>query len=309
VIYADRHKVLEHADMYDRIVEMIEHDVKRIVAEHTRPNLPEAWDLDGIVKQFELWGIEVPDDIFPEQLNRLKRDQLSDDLVNQALDRSRQKQQEHNSPQPGSYYMRQFERAVILQVLDALWREHIDHLDEMRSGIGLRGLAQRDPLNEFKSEAYRAFERLKVDLEHYIVDLAMRGLVRIETPAPPAQALPRNLQTNAQAMAAATGQTKSAGLPLPKANGNSARPAGNVPASSAAKTIGSNGNGGKPAGSSGARNVAKGAKGGGTRPNVRSPQPARANISASSSSANGKIGRNDPCYCGSGKKYKMCHGR
>ena len=318
VIYADRHKVLEHADMYDRIVEMIEHDVKRIVAEHTRPNLPEAWDLDGIVKQFELWGIEVPDDIFPEQLNRLKRDQLSDDLVNLALERYSKKEQEveqgvkeHNSPQPGSYYMRQFERAVILQVLDALWREHIDHLDEMRSGIGLRGLAQRDPLNEFKSEAYRAFERLKVDLEHYIVDLAMRGLVRIETPAPPAQALPRNLQTNAQAMAAATGQTKSAGLPLPlpKANGNSARPAGNVPASSAAKTIGSNGNGGKPAGSSGARNVAKGAKGGGTRPNVRSPQPARANISASSSSANGKIGRNDPCYCGSGKKYKMCHGR
>jgi preprotein translocase subunit SecA len=317
VIYADRHKVLEHADMYDRIVEMIEHDVKRIVAEHTRANLPEAWDLDGIVKQFELWGIEVPDDIFPEQLNRLKRDQLTEDLVGLALDHYSKIEdaveegvKEHNSPQTGSYYMRQFERMVILQVVDALWRDHIDHLDEMRSGIGLRGLAQRDPLNEFKSEAYRAFERLKVDLEHYIVDLAMRGKVPIEVPAPPAQALPRNLQTNAQAMADASGQAKSAGLPLPppKAKGNGARPAGSIPGSGAAKVIGSNNNGGKPAVGNGARNGAKGAKGG-ARPNGRSPQPAHANLSASSSSASGKIGRNDPCYCGSGKKYKMCHGR
>ncbi len=313
VIYADRHKVLEHADMYDRIVEMIEHDVRRMVTEHTRPNLPEEWDLDGIVKQFELWGIEVSDDIFPDQLNRLKRDTLSDDLVSLALDHYSKKEdevekgvKEHNSPQAGSYYMRQFERAVILQVLDTLWREHIDHLDEMRSGIGLRGLAQRDPLNEFKSEAYRAFERLKVDLEHYIVDLAMRGLVRIETPAPPAQALPQNLQTNAQALAAASGQTKSAGLPLPP-KGNGVRPMGAVPGSSVARVIGNNG--GKPAGGNGARNGAKGAKGGGARPTGRAPQPAHATVSASSSSANGKIGRNDPCYCGSGKKYKMCHGR
>jgi preprotein translocase subunit SecA len=317
VIYTDRHKVLEHADMYDRIIEMIEHDVKRIVAEHTRPNLPEEWDLDGIVKQFELWGIEVPDDIFPEQLNRLKRDQLAEDLVHLALERYSKKEdevvqgvKEHNSPQPGSFYMRQFERAVILQVLDTLWREHIDHLDEMRSGIGLRGLAQRDPLNEFKSEAFRAFERLKVDLEHYIVDLAMRGLVRIEVSAPPEQALPRNLQTNAQAMAAATGQAKSAGLPLPAPKSTGVRPTGTVPGSNGAKVVGSNG--GKPASGNGARNSAKGMKGGAGSARLanRHPQPAHANMSASSSSAaNGKIGRNDPCYCGSGKKYKMCHGR
>jgi hypothetical protein len=77
---------------------------------------------------------------------------------------------------------------------------------------------------------------------------------------------------------------------------------GSVPGSGAAKVIGSNGNGGKPG-------SGKGAKGGGARPNGRSPQPAHANVTASSSSAGGKIGRNDPCYCGSGKKYKMCHGR
>ena len=83
---------------------------------------------------------------------------------------------------------------------------------------------------------------------------------------------------------------------------------GSVPGSGAAKVLGSNGNGGKPAGGNAAHNGAKGAKGG-ARPNGRTPQPAHANVSASSSSASGKIGRNDPCYCGSGKKYKMCHGR
>src|SRR6185437_753699 len=67
VIYADRRKVLEHADMYDRIVGMIESDVKRLVAENTRANLPEAWNLDAIVQQFEVWGIEVHDDIFPDE--------------------------------------------------------------------------------------------------------------------------------------------------------------------------------------------------------------------------------------------------
>lgn len=315
VIYADRHKVLEHADMYDRIVEMIEHDVRRIVAEHTIPNMPEEWDLDGIVKQFELWGIEVPDEVFPEQINRLKRDQLTEEMVKLALEGYGKREEdvirvakESNATHPGSFFMRQFERAVILQVLDSLWRDHIDHLDEMRSGIGLRGLAQRDPLNEFKAEAFRAFERLKVELEHYIVDMAMRGgPIRIEVQAPPEQALPRNLQTNAQAMAAESGQTKGTGTLAPSRPATGVRPTGTVPG----------GNGVKPTGNNGARNgSAKSGKGGnpkggnGARPSGHRPQPAHANMSASSSSANNaKIRRNDPCFCGSGKKYKQCHGQ
>ena len=94
MIYEDRHKVLEQADMYDRIVEMIEHDVTRLVADHTRPNMPEEWDLDGIVKQFELWGIEVPDDIFPERLNQLKRDQLTEAMASLALERYNAREEE-----------------------------------------------------------------------------------------------------------------------------------------------------------------------------------------------------------------------
>ena len=187
-----------------------------------------------------------------------------------------------------------------LHVIDTLWREHIDHLDVMRSGIGLRGVAQRDPLVEFKREAFRAFEQLKRDLERYIVDLAMRGVPQILIPAPPEQALPRNLQTNALAMAAETGQTKAAGALVAQRNGNGARPTGTIPG----------GNGAGPTSGNGARNGGKGAKGGnGARPAGRTPQPAHANMSSVAPSAANKIGRNEPCYCGSGKKYKMCHGR
>ena len=323
VIYADRRKVLEHADMYDRIVEMIEHDVKRLVAEHTHGNLPESWNLDAIVQQFELWGIEVPDDIFPDEINRLRREQLIEAMTDLALERYGHKEEEivavakeKNATHPGEFFMRQFERTVILQVLDALWREHIDHLDEMRSGIGLRGLAQRDPLNEFKAEAFRAFERLKQELEHYIVDLTFRGAVQIELPAPPQQALPRNLQTNALAMAAESGQTKGAGTALALRSGkngksaNGAQPGANGVVSANGANGAKGANGTKPssgAGAHGARNGnGKGAKG------ARRPQPAHnaaRTVASSASAANGKLGRNDPCYCGSGKKYKMCHGR
>ena len=316
VIYADRRKVLDHADMYDRLVEMIEHDVMRLVTEHTRPNLPEEWDFDGIVKQFELWGIEVPDEVFPDQINRLKREQLTEALTDLALEGYGRREaeitrvaKEANATHEGSFFMRQFERAVILQVLDTLWREHIDHLDEMRSGIGLRGLAQRDPLNEFKAEAFRAFEQLKGELEHYIVDMAMRGgPIQIEVQAPPQQALPRNLQTNAQAMAAESGQTKGAGTLAPPRNATSGRPTGVMKGSP-------NGNGAKPTGANAARNGqgngnAKGKNG--ARANSHRPQTAhnqgnRPN-QVSASSSGGKLGRNDPCYCGSGRKFKNCHG-
>jgi preprotein translocase subunit SecA len=316
VIYADRQKVLEHADMNARIIEMIEHDVKRLVEQHSRASLPEAWDLDGIVRQFEIWGIEVPDDVFPDQINQLRRDELSEAMTDLALEGYSRREEEiirvaseSNATHDGSFFMRQFERMVILQVLDTFWREHIDHLDEMRSGIGLRGLAQRDPLNEFKAEAFRAFEQLKVELEHHIVDMAMRGgPIRIEVQAPPPQALPRNLQTNAQQMAAESGQSKAAGaigataVAMRKPNDPSTT--GTLSGSTGARSV--NGNGAR--GGNTRNGMSKGAKGPGNA--QRRPQPARGHLASSSASAvHGKIGRNDPCYCGSGKKFKACHGR
>jgi preprotein translocase subunit SecA len=335
VVYSDRRAVLERADMHDRILDMIEHEARRRVAEHTAGNLAEDWDLEALDKSIEPWGVVIPPEVIPDQVNRLKRETLADAIAEAAREKYEEKErqvvaaaEEHHAVEPGSFYMRQFERAVLLQVLDSLWREHIDHLDVMRSGIGLRGMAQRDPLVEYKREAYAAFDRFKSEVEHNVAELALRAPVQITLPAPSQPANLPKMRTNADALAAASGQEKG-GLPQP------ARPrvssaiaqaisesSGAMPRPAAANgTNGSNGAqgasgkpGGKPA-ASGTRNT-QGAQGKGQRTgnnapgrsSGRGPAPVAAGASASGN-ARAKIGRNDPCYCGSGKKYKVCHGR
>ncbi len=357
VIYQDRRAALEHQDLHGRMLEMIERQVTRVVANHTTANLPEDWDLDGLMHQMELWGAQVPEDLFPEHLNRLRRQQLTAALVEAALAAYAAKEEavkkaaeEHNAIQSGEFYMRQFERMVTLQVVDTLWMDHIDAMDVMRSGISLRGVAQRDPLVEFKREAFTAFEQLKEQIEQHIVELLFRGGVQMELPQPPQEALPKNLRTNADQIAQLTGQAKDAGaaatrpkgLPRP-ANGRSAPGAGAALAAALERAGTPNARAAVPASAAGkgqarpaqpaarpqapapnnpsrqARPAGNGQPArSGTRPNGQTngqrpaPAPTAATATrtgASGAAAGAKLGRNDPCYCGSGKKYKMCHGR
>ena len=149
----------------------------------------------------------------------------------------------------------------------------------MRSGIGLRSYGQRDPLVEFKNEAFRMFEDLKRLIQHYIVDSLLKLLrfeLRLAEQQPPApkRKAPRNLRTNVDDIARATGQAKTDSseerhkVPARYASGGSSRHNGRA-----------SGNGRTPTAS----------------PSPRPTVPA-------------KIGRDDPCPCGSGKKYKKCHG-
>ncbi len=352
VIYRDRRAALEHQDLHPRMLEMIEREVKRIVESHTTANLPEDWDLDGLVRQVEGWHIAIPDDVFPEQLNRLRRSQLIEQVVALALAAYAEKEaqlvkaaDEYHAAEPGAFYMRQFERAVTLQVVDALWMDHIDSMDVMRSGIGLRGVAQRDPLVEFKREAYAAFEQLKLAIEQHIVDLLFRAGVQIQVPEPPQQeALPRNLQTNTDKIAALSGQAKTAGAPptrprplrpgngrakaaakLPAAraasnDGDQEQPAASAvgiaaaveratqPAASTAARAAQPATQPRPAAVPRATRPAPASKGQSNAPRHARPAPP-ARPTGSTAGVSTKLGRNDPCYCGSGRKYKLCHGR
>src|SRR5260370_27854353 len=107
--------------------------------------------------------------------------------------------------------MRQFERMVVLEIVDTLWQDHIDQMDVMRSGIGLRGVAQRDPLVEFRREAFGAFDLLKGEIEHQVTEYLFRAPVQIQLKEPPLQAPAQNLRTNAEDIAKLSGQAKEAG--------------------------------------------------------------------------------------------------
>ena len=370
VVYSDRRAILEHENMHARILEMIEHETRRRVEEHTQANLPENWDLDALDKQLEPWGISIPAEVLPDQINRLKRETLTRAIIDAAREKYETKEREviaaadqHHAVEKGEVYMRQFERAILLTVLDNLWREHIDRLDVMRSGIGLRSLAQRDPLVEYKREAFNAFDTFKVNVERTVAEYALRAPVEITLPPPPPpeRALPPNLHTNADAI-----NQSGEGVPegvAPGARGRSnvspklaqalatqAAPGDSISAlaqqaasrangsasvngasgashpNSANGSNGSNGSNGKqritadsarrpnsPQGKGGASSQHKGQRPQGnpgkSTAHGMAPAGATAGASAAMSGVSQKIGRNDPCYCGSGKKYKQCHGR
>jgi preprotein translocase subunit SecA len=179
------------------------------------------------------------------------------------------------NPGLGIPTIRDLERSFTLQVIDRLWMDHIHAIDMLRNSIGFRSIAQRDPLVEFKNEAFRMFEELKAAIQHHIVDSLLKLLrdnitIRIEQPAPKRKAAPRTLRTNADDIARAVGQVKS---------DSGADGTGTGRRTATATTP-------ARAGSNGRAPVA--------------PQAAR--------QVPAKIGRNDPCPCGSGKKYKKCHG-
>jgi len=170
-----------------------------------------------------------------------------------ALQELLEEQYERKRAEVGDEGMRVLERLVLLRVIDSLWVEHLTAVDDMRRGIGLRAYSQRDPLNEFKVEAYRMFDELKATIRHDVTHTIFRVTVMQEAaPPPPAR---RMLESR------------------PDVTGTVAAGSIGTAAATASATVTLAGNG--------------------------AGQPTRAGR---------KIGRNDPCWCGSGKKYKRCHG-
>ncbi|GHO44782.1 preprotein translocase subunit SecA [Ktedonospora formicarum] len=277
VIYSDRRAILEHGDMRERISKMIEDEVARVVNACIPTNvISDEEELETLFKTLEVW-VNIPEDILPENINAVRREHLKSDLTRLVLDHYESRgedfrQQARDLGIPQFDPLRDFERSRLLQVVDQLWMDHIDALDVMRAGIGLRSLGQRDPLVEFKNESYRMFDELKAAIQHHTVDALLKFIrndVRLEMnrPEPPRKA-PRNVKTNAGAIAEASGQSKSEnGEEHARANGHRKGAT--------------------------AKAGARAAAGGGNNINR---------------SAFAKVGRNDPCPCGSGKKFKRCHG-
>ena len=232
-----------------------------------------------------------------ESLRGTDPDDATDKLVPELEQAYKAREAELGTP-----IMRELERYIVLQVVDNDWKEQLHNMDVLRQGIGLRGYGQRNPLQEYAFEAFNLFEEMKSNIRLQVAKLLFRVQVQQQAPVPQQRA-PQNV----------TYEKPDAPVGAP----SNALPGGTAPAPT-------NGGGSISSTYSGAAGGAVSSSAAFARPNTprpatpannpfpqRQPTPAApaTAVAAQSDFANAKVGRNDPCPCGSGKKFKHCHGR
>jgi len=223
VIYEQRRQVLEGESLKDTIIDMIKTLVDNTMKIYTSHSpYPEEWDLESMLDYSEQLFLPVHD-LTPEKLLSMSKEEVREALLNSALEYYQRREEEL-----GPEIMRQLERFIMLKVVDQKWMDHLDAMDQLRQGIGLRAYGQQDPLVQYKFEGYQMFNDMIASIQEDTVRLVLRANVVQER-----RETPRNLVEN---------------------------------------------RGGEEA----------------TR-----REPVRSS----------KVGRNDACPCGSGKKYKKCCGR
>jgi preprotein translocase subunit SecA len=282
VIYRYRDEVLEGRDMREAARDEIVNLIDRLVSEYTAGDFVEDWDVPGLLTRItEIF--QPSDEVLMVDPDRVDRADLALRLQEEALELYDQREEEL-----GEELMRALERFLLLQIIDQRWREHLHDMDYLQNGIGLRGVAQLDPLVAYKNEAYTLFGDLMnlVWLDFGRMIYHVQVTVQ-EDPAAGAQpeALPTRTPSPASSSATGGGRVSySGGTAAPAGSQAMAAVAGAGAAESDFGLIGANGGNGNGGGSATAEPVRQRH----TDPN----QP----------------GRNDPCWCGSGRKYKKCHG-
>jgi preprotein translocase subunit SecA len=229
VIYAQRRQMLDSDELRDDYLKILEEEIGRVIDEFAPEGSDrEDWDFDAMYKQlFTIFP--VPVDITPETMEATESlDDLEDMLIDAAHAAYYQK-----AESLGDDLTHRAERLVMLNSMDMHWRRHLTDLDVLREGIGLMAIAQRDPLVEYKREAFEMWQVLQEEIRGH----AVRSIFRVQVNSP--QPVLRSRMQNVQAI-------------RPGAVANS------------------------------------------------KPEPVRKTAKAA-------LGRNDPCWCGSGKKYKNCH--
>ncbi len=226
IIYSQRQKALRGDDLKDQIEHMIEETIEATIARFEAVSqYPEEWDMTAFLEEAKLFLPQ--EELQAESLKKMTAQEVKDMCLQKAFDFYHAKEE-----RIGSDTMRQMERFVILKIVDAKWMDHLDAMDQLRQGIGLRAYAQKDPLVEYKYEAYDMFQAMIAEIQAEVV----RFVFRVEVVEQPKE----------QAKVTAT-------------HGGEETPA----------------------------QVKK--------PLVKDKQH--------------EVGRNDPCPCGSGKKYKKCCGK
>ena len=274
VIYAERDKVLDGKDLDAHIDEVINDTVRRCVQEFCAVDSHEGErDLDGLHK----WVVELTGRTDAPEFE----DVPYEDLVAQVLDFVHECY-DAKKERLGDDLMRELNTQVMLRVIDTRWMGYLQEMDYLKTGIGLRGYGQRDPLVEYKTEAYKAFQQLVDTMyEDYLRTVLRAELKQKQPPAPESDAL-RNA-------------SYSGGEQVDGDTGNSAvqQQAATQAQQQAAQQAATSAVGRAPQGTAGNQAAGK----------------VKTYRKSESGDPYANVGRNDPCPCGSGKKFKNCHGR
>ena len=174
IIGTERHesrRILEGEDMKDQIIRMVDELINHAMNTYADEKLyPEEWDLAGLIKYCEKYFL-VPGEITVEQIEDMSREEIQKLLVKTAHDTY-----ESREKSIGSELMRELEKAVMLKVVDAKWMEHLDNMDMLKEGINLRSYGQRNPIVEYKVEAFDMFE----EMEHIIMETIILYMYHIQ---------------------------------------------------------------------------------------------------------------------------------
>ncbi len=253
VIFEQRREIMSAEDVSDQVAEFRLEVVNELVERHIPPKAyAEQWDAAGLGEEVtKIFGVELP------VVDWTKEEGIADEEVRERILATVEKRAAERAANMGTDIARYIEKVILLQTLDHDWRDHIINLDHLRQYVGLRGYGQRDPLNEYKSEAFELFEALLSKLRIDVVRQLMH--IQVNVQQPPVLQEPELRKMHATHLDPLTGEDEMQALPGGAAAATMLRP----------------------------RNAA---------------------VDPNNPNTWGKVQRNAPCPCGSGRKFKHCHG-
>jgi preprotein translocase subunit SecA len=257
VVFEQRLSLMDGQDLSETVAEMRQDVIDDLVAKHIPETAyAEQWDAAGLKEAVvQYLNLDLPIEDW------VKEEGIDEEAINARITEAANKAAQDRADRFGPEVMAYVERSIILQTLDHLWREHLVNLDHLRSVVGFRGYAQRDPLNEYKSEAFELFQALLGNLRQAVTAQLMRvELVREAADAPPPEA------------------PEAFGQHIDPTTGEDDFNEGDFGDTAVLTRVSTE------------RVVP---------PEQRDPK---------NPSTWGKVGRNETCPCGSGKKFKHCHG-
>jgi len=251
VVYQQRNELMSSDDLSETVDNVRTEVVDNLISEYIAPqSLEEQWDIPGLEKAFDVeLGVKVPVQEWLDGDDTLHEETLREKLQTTVVDEYKRKEE-----QVGSETIRLFEKQVMLQVLDTLWKEHLQMMDHLRQGIHLRGYAQKNPKQEYKRESFLLFQELLDNIKRDVVKILCH--VQVQQPED-VEAMEQQRREQAERQQMNYQHQNASGI-AEDSDSEAADEQGQA------------------------------------EPFVREER---------------KVGRNEPCPCGSGKKYKQCHGK